>query len=334
MSETSGFADPAATERAILKTILYSDLFDYPLTLDEIAHYLMGLSIDSTKIRAILDAPAWLDGRIARVDGFVAVRGREDLVRRRRERARCSKRLWRRAHFFARILSCLPFVRMVGVTGALSMDNCHEGDDVDVLIVTAAKRVWLARALALLIVRAGRLGRNTLCPNYLLSEDVLSLEQRNLYIAHEFAQMVPLYGFKTYQRMRAANRWVESILPNADRPFRSRPEHQQGIIGRTLKRWLEHLLSGRLGDRLENWEMRRKLRKFQDKILRSSGGAILSKDQVKGHFEDHGEQIGRAYQSRLEEFGLADAAHGRASEPFIDARGRCRVRPGNLCASG
>ena len=34
--------EPAALERALLRTLLYSDLFDYPLTPAEAAHYLIG----------------------------------------------------------------------------------------------------------------------------------------------------------------------------------------------------------------------------------------------------------------------------------------------------
>jgi hypothetical protein len=334
MSESSGFPDPIATERAILQTVLYSDLFDYPLTPDEIAHYLIGVSSDSGKVRARLAAPAWLNGQIARVDGYVTIRGREGLVRQRHERARRSRKIWRRAHSFALILSWLPFVRMVGVTGALSMENSGEGDDVDVIIVTAPNRVWFARALSLLVVYAGRLGSSTLCPNYLLSEEALLLEPRSLYTAHEFVQMVPLYGFKVYERMRAANRWIEEVLPNANRPFRPRPEQQPGMIGRSLKRMLEYLLSGRQGDRLEKWEMRRKLRKFQPKLLNSNGAAVLTKDQVKGHFDDHGASISRAYQARLEEFRLAGPGRAPDRESLAGKDVPGPPRPDSLSVPG
>lgn len=33
-------AGPATVQRAILETLLYSDLFDYPLTLEEVLRYL------------------------------------------------------------------------------------------------------------------------------------------------------------------------------------------------------------------------------------------------------------------------------------------------------
>jgi hypothetical protein len=334
MSECSYWPDPLATERAILGTVLYSDLFDYPLTPGEIAHYLIGIRCDSSGIRARLDGSVWLRERIAQTDGFVTLRGREHLACRREERAKSSEKLWRRARIFIKLLSYFPFVRMIGVTGALSMDNSAEGDDVDVLIVTAPNRVWMTRALTLLLVYAGRIGGKTLCPNYLLSESVLPLEQRSAYIAHEFVQMVPLYGFDVYGRMRAANHWIEEILPNATHPFRPRSEQRPGLLGRTMKGTLEGLLSGRLGDFLEEWEMRRKVKKFLPKALQSGSSAILTRDQVKGHFEDHGEQIIRAYQTRLREFSLSDVMRPTISEAPAGTGSEDPLRQAAVCTGG
>jgi hypothetical protein len=153
--------------------------------------------------------------------------------------------------------------------------------------------------LAVLLVYVGKLCGDTLCPNYLVSENALALEHRNLFVAHEFMQMVPVYGLDVYTRMCGANNWIEAILPNARRPLRAEPEHQPGWIGRAFKRWAERWLAGAIGDRLEAWEMRRKLRKFQEKLGQPDGDAILDRDHVKGHFDDYGGPVMRLYAERL-----------------------------------
>ena len=299
--------DQQALERSILKTILYSDLFEYPLTPDEIAHYLVGMSSSADRVQASLAGPIWLDGQITRVGSYITTRGREALVKRRLDRALSSDRLWRRARRFVRVLGCLPFVRMVGVTGALAMHNSADGDDIDVLIVTARDRVWLTRALSVLLVYIGKFFGDTLCPNYVISENALALEARTLFVAHEFIQMVPVYGLAVYDRMRAANCWINPLLPNATRPYRAEPELRPGMIGRAIKRLGEWLLSGRIGDLLEAWEMQRKLRKFQPQLGRPDGDAILDRDHVKGHFNDYGPPVMRLYAEQLMHFKLADS---------------------------
>ncbi len=288
-------------ERAILQTLLYSDLFDYPLTPDEVARYLIGVPGTADQVRACLTRTRYLAGRIIELDGYLALRGRDSLIARRHAQAATSDRLWRRARRFVRVLRLLPFVRMIAITGALSMNNSGAGDDIDVLIVTAPDRVWLTRALAVALVYAGKLAGDTLCPNYVISEKALALDRHTLFVAHEFAQMVPVYGAAVYDRMCAANGWITALLPNA-LPAPIERDQQPGAIGRAIKAGLERLLSGRLGEALDAWEMRRKIRKFQGQLGRPNGAAILDHEHVKGHFDDYGAPVMQRYAERLLQF--------------------------------
>lgn len=296
--------DPGALEYAILRTLLYSDLFDYPLTFAEAAHYLIGQPSTADAVRACLTRSCWLADRVIQLDGYLALRGREALIARRLDRAATSDRLWRHARRFVRVLRVLPFVRMIAITGALAMKNSAAQDDIDVLIVTAPDRVWLTRALSIALVYAGKLCGDTLCPNYVISERALALERHTLFVAHEFAQMVPVYGLPVYDRMCAANPWIQRVLPNAARPFWAQPEEALGPIGRGLKCVLEKLLSGRAGTTLEIWEMRRKIRKFRPRLDQPDGDAVLDRDHVKGHFEDYGGPVMRLYAERAAQLEL------------------------------
>ncbi len=306
MSEPPGGLVHLERERAILRTVLYSDIFDYPLTPGEIAHYLISIRGSAQEVTERLEAPVWLNGQIARVGEFVTIRGRESLVDLRRRRGGESRRLWRRARLFVRMLAYLPFIRMVAVTGALSVNNSLCGDDVDLLIVALPGRVWLGRAFSILVVYAARPFGVMLCPNYVISEAVLELIPRNLFVARELVQMVPLYGLEVYRRLRKANRWVEELLPNANAPLCPQPEYGPGPAGRLLKRASEFLLSGRLGDRIDRWEMERKLPRFVRPAGLSDGAVVLDRDHVKGHFNDHGARISREFERRLAEYRLAD----------------------------
>jgi len=151
-------------------------------------------------------------------------------------------------------------------------------------------------------VRLGKLFGDTLCPNYLISERALVLEHRSLFVAHEFMQMVPVYGGEIYERLRCANAWVEAFLPNAASPPYRAAGPSPGVVGRLIKRAGEWLLAGALGDALERWEMQRKLHKFQPQLGRPDGDAILDHDHVKGHFDDYGGPVMRLYAERLAQY--------------------------------
>ncbi|MGH2521119.1 MAG: hypothetical protein ACRDH2_01335 [Anaerolineales bacterium] len=300
---------PTAPDEAILRTVLYADIFDYPLTSTEIHHYLIGASFPPETVQATLNASPWLRARVTRANGYVTVRDRETLGALRDERQRSSAALWPKARRWAYLTGCLPFVRLVAVTGALAVDNAPPGDDIDFLIVTAPERVWLTRAFAIGLVYLARRSGVGLCPNYVLSQSALAQEPRNLFIAHDLAQMVPLVGRAVYAEMRAANLWADDYLPHARRPLREEPELAPRGVLRVLKRLGEWLLSRRLGDVLEAWERRRKLHKFASAALQPKSAARLDNERVKGHFNDHGGRILHEFELRiLRHYGSTDAA--------------------------
>lgn len=294
-------------DEAILRTLAYADVFDYPLTPSEVHHFLIGARRSSESVQAALNSSARLLAQTTRANGYVMLRGRQTIGDLREGRQLASARLWPRARRWAAVMGWLPFVRMVAVTGALALDNAPAGDDVDYLIVTAPGRVWLARGLAVLVVRAARLTGVGLCPNYVLAETALAQARRDLYVAHDLAQMVPLVGREVCAAMRAANAWMLAYLPNAEAPLRQEPDlAPRGWLG-GLKRLAERLLGGPLGDALEGWERRRKLARFAPSARQPTSAAELDAERVKGHFEDHGLPILRRFEERARQFGTPAA---------------------------
>lgn len=293
---------PAAEDQAILRTLLYADVFDYPLTLTEIQHYLIALPASPEAVRQALETSPWLVERVTRVNGYFAVRDREEIGWLRDERQRNASALWPSARRWGYLVGCLPFVRMVAVTGALAVNNSPSADDVDLLIVTTPGRVWLSRAFAIALVYLARRFGVELCPNYVLSQTALVQVQRNLFAAHDLAQMVPLVGHRVYTEMRAANGWAGEYLPHAVRPLHVEAELTPAGVMRLFQWTGERLLSGWLGDILEAWERGRKMRKFSPAAGRANSAAQLDQEHVKGHFDDYAGPVLQRFAERLERY--------------------------------
>jgi hypothetical protein len=295
-------------EQAILRTVLYADIFSFPLTPEEIHHFLIAdRPCTLAEIQAALDHSVLLGRHLEQQGGFVACAGRGEILALRTERDQAASALMPAALRYGRMLAALPFVRMVGLTGALAMRNpAHSHDDIDYVLVTAPGRVWTARAFAILLVRLGRLRGVTLCPNYVLSETTLAHTPGNLYIAHEITQVLPLYGAAVYAALRAANTWVGGCMPNATAPFHVLNGRDPAGALHSVKRALETALSGVLGDRFEAWEFRRKRARFVGQMQQAPDHAAqIDAERVKGHFNDHGHPVLRMYVERLARFGLS-----------------------------
>jgi hypothetical protein len=289
---------PLAT--AVWRTLAYVDVFDYPLTAVEIHRYLEGITASISEVETILADDAVLANYIARTDAYYYLAGREAVMEKRRQREVVAQKLWPLALRYGRMIAAMPFTRMVALTGSLAMNNVDEGADFDYLIVAENGRVWLCRAFSIAIVRLAALCGHHLCPNYILAERAIAFPDKNLYTAHEIAQMIPISGLSMYQNMRQANQWVNSYLPNATNPPHDLTN--DGGRWRQLRRVFELPLRSAMGKWLENWEMRRKIRKFQT-YTNEHAEADFSADWCKGHFDAHKQETLEAYQTRVRHDG-------------------------------
>jgi hypothetical protein len=289
---------------AILHTLVYADLFDYPLTTEEIHRYLTGYPAPLSLVKEHLQRNGRSSEQWASVSRFWFLAGREHLVDLRQQRETYSQVLWPKARRFGHLVAALPFVRMVSITGSLAMHNViNPQDDVDLLIVTAEDRVWLGRALVILIVHLARRFGVELCPNYVMAESCLEMGEPSLYIAHELAQLHPLHGADIYHRLLKSNAWMVDYLPNATP---RRPEtDESGPATHRGQQLMEVLLGGRLGDGLEQWERERKIPQLrQIAIERGGTGTSYSAKLCKGHIDDHAAAVQQRYAAQLAELGL------------------------------
>jgi hypothetical protein len=290
----------------ILKTLLYADVFSFPLTLDELYRYLIGVSYQRAEILHALEHDPWLRERVVWEPPYAALAGRAKSTARRRRLTEANDHLLARATGYGVLLGATPFIRLVAVTGALAAANSSDaGDDIDLLLVTVPGRLWLARAMVIAVSHLARLRGVTLCPNYLMDLDVLQQSDRTLFTAQELAHLIPLYGENVLAALFEANRWAKDYLPNG-----FAPNERGGAVDipaglKTLKRWGEWVLSGALGARIESWEQRRKVAKLSRLAEQQNAErSCFTSQMCKGHIADHGARIEQLYRQRLREAGL------------------------------
>jgi hypothetical protein len=293
-----------AVRTGLLLAVAYGDVFNYPMSVEEIQRYLVDARASTTTVQQLVWEETKQAQRLSQRGELVCLAGREGLFEIRNRRQAIAQERWAAARAYGRILAGLPFVRMVAVTGSLAMDNVEAGGDIDYLVVTAAGRLWLCRAMTILVVRWAAFRGERLCPNYFLSQTSLESKPHTLYNAHELAHMVPLNNPKLYQRMRASNAWTSRYLPNAQSaPTRTLPD-RPGRWVQPAQRLGEAWLSGRLGDRLESWEMKRKIERLYQKPA-DPAEIDFCAEQCKGHFEGHAGRAMAEFASRVKQLGLS-----------------------------
>ena len=178
-------------ENAILATITYRDLFDYPVTFPEIHRYLHGIRCDQGEVRRALQGSEFVNEYLATDGEYFALNDREALFDLRRKREAYAEQLWSKALAHGAVLASLPFVRMVAVTGSLAVNNPGHDADTDFMLVTDAGRVWSVRLMAkVLQLLNGVFASGELCVNHLVSTRALELDNPSLYVAQELTQQL------------------------------------------------------------------------------------------------------------------------------------------------
>lgn len=242
-------------EKAIIKTLVYSDIFGFPLKGWEVHKWLIGRETNISEVGQGLKRLV-KKKRVGEKRGFYYLIGRGGLVNAREKKERVSREFWLKTNMVGRILRLNPWIKLVGVSGGLAMNNVSESDDIDLFIIARRNRVWICRLITLLLLQViflrrskaerGVLAAGKICANLLLDEDRLEQHSNNIYIAHEVLQMRVLWQRGgLYSKFLERNDWVFKNLPNWV------GESVSGIKYQVLSIKKEESKKSKLGDYLE-----------------------------------------------------------------------------------
>ncbi|GJM32586.1 MAG: hypothetical protein DHS20C18_15870 [Saprospiraceae bacterium] len=202
-------------EKEIVKTLLYFDIFSFPLKQDEIRRYCsIRLNTDdlSTPLSHLLSKQ-----HIYRFGNYYQLNTQKERIINREKKHHISLQKLKIARRSAWIISQFPFVSGVAVSGSLSKYSADEKADIDFFIITHANRLWVCRSLLHIFKKLTYLfgKQHHFCMNYFLDENELELKDKNIFTAIESITVIPLYGTRSHQQFFDKNRWLTEYLPNS-----------------------------------------------------------------------------------------------------------------------
>lgn len=219
----------SSIQSAIIKTLLYGDIFDYPLSQEEIWKFLISSKkVGRTELKKILK-----QSNIFFKDNYYFVSESSNSLNKRKKREKISFKKLIIAKNIINKLSILPTVKFIGISGSLALLNSEEEDDIDIFVITSKGSLWLTRLLMIVILKIMRKHRgkgdknikDKFCLNMMIDQSYLAfpMKRRNLYTAHEIVQILPvLEKDKIFEKFLAENLWVKKYLPNIKFPDKIR----------------------------------------------------------------------------------------------------------------
>lgn len=212
----------------VVATVTYYDVMDFPLTAFEVWKHLLEHDRDNHPLTtAVPFGEVWrllhsdqFSGKIVEKNGMYFLQGREALVEDRIEREKLSVSKLKKMRWLVRALAYVPYLRMVGATGSLSMKNGATGSDWDMFVVLRSGKIWIGRTVLTLFLhsigkrRHGHKISNRACLNYFVTDDNLEIATKDLFSAHEYRFLIPMLSFPLFQIFEIKNRWIKNYKPN------------------------------------------------------------------------------------------------------------------------
>jgi len=285
---------------SIIKTIKYFNLFDFPLTAEEIMQYLYNFN-KPLHIKEVKGNLGELvnDGVLEEIKDFYVLSGRTILIEKRKSRQFIAEKLWNRVQLYSQYLRVVPFVRMVAVCNNLSYNNPSEESDIDLFIVIKSGRMWSSRLFISLLLqffgvrRHGNLVRGRFCLSFFVTEKHLSMEPLQIkpedpYLAYWTTLLTPVYGKDMYSDFMGANKnWLKKDY-GLSFPEDRYEKHGSLANESKFKLFLEWILSGFIGDSFESLLKKTFKKRTLNKMkLANADASIIVKDDIlKFHNHD------------------------------------------------
>jgi hypothetical protein len=269
-------------KQSILKVVAYFDVFDYPVSIEEIKFFLDTPFNETEFDFAILQLRNY--NVLYRFNNLYSLRNEYALVERRIKGNILAEKKLRQAERISRFLLWFPYIKGIAVSGSLSKHFAYEGSDIDFFIITAANRLWVARMFFLSFFKIAKLVGlgNYFCLNYFIDEDALEIPEQNMYTAIEIATLLPKQGQGIFKEFFAKNEWSCAYLPNYGPPYGLAAEKS----GPYVKRLVQWLLDNKAGNWLDGMLMhffKRRWERMMGKKKFAKNGFLLGSYIAEKH---------------------------------------------------
>lgn len=279
---------------AIIKAINYFDYFKYPLTKEQMVHFL-GIKIGN---RAALESS--LDSlikasKIQSKDGFYSLKDIDRYIANRTEGELRFRELEERIFKSCKRVSQFPFVKFVGISGSLSKGYASKNADIDMFIITAKNRLWICRTILHIFKKLSFLkgSQHWYCMNYFIDETAIEIEEQNYFTAIELTTLMPMVdGAHFYQSLIDENfSWIQPLLPNYTI---TRPTNNIKLQNQFWNKVTESFSSDILNERLMNWTDKKWRAKWKKKNYPEEDYELAFKTRInisKNHLHNYQKKL-------------------------------------------
>jgi hypothetical protein len=289
-------------EKSVLRTIIYYDIFDYPLTVMELWQWLWKYKCKLSKLVFCLKNSENLQKYIETKNGFYFLKGRKDLLDIRKTRRDYSVQKWKIALRAAKFLRAVPFLKTIILCNSVAYFNAKKNSDVDFFIIVKDGYLWLTRFLIIVFLHFLRMRihgdkiNNRICLSFYISDDNLDLKKltykNDIHFCYWLLHFIPIFDNGTYKHLLNKNKWLKDYIPRAKAwDIVDNWKIEDNIFIKFYQIFWEKILDNSLGKILNLFLKKLQLFKMnKNKFLKSkenNTNVVIEDNILKFHEEDN-----------------------------------------------
>src|SRR5215831_1845750 len=162
---------------SILKVIAYFDIFNYPLTVQEIKRF-MNESCTEQRLQNVLNELLH-EEMVFKIKDFYSLQNDPSLALKRISANTSAIKQLKIAQKIAAFLTWFPFINGIAISGSLSKNVAYKGSDIDFFIITQKNRLWLSKLFFTLLIKCASVAgfQKWFCLNYVIDESSLEVQE-------------------------------------------------------------------------------------------------------------------------------------------------------------
>ncbi|MDP2692999.1 MAG: hypothetical protein Q8O88_05160 [bacterium] len=301
----------------IIKTLVYFDIFNTPLTREEIFRWSWEHGITNF-LDLIKDLEVLVEKKIIESkNGYYFLANRENNIYLRQKTVPIVEEKMQIAVRAIKKIRWVPYVEAVFVCNTVAGANAKKESDIDVFIVTRKGRLWISRLLTTVTLGIFRLRRNKknvankICLSFYATDTALDLSKikivgTDIYLTFWLDNLIPVYDVKNIQsKIKTENPWLKNYLPNAKTNYNTLPRWvvaDEGI-SKFIKIFFERSWRGKYGDMIEAQakgiqKTKMKLN-FMSTQNKDNTGVVISDSMLKFHENDRREEYRKIWEEKI-----------------------------------
>ncbi|MFH1749597.1 MAG: hypothetical protein ABH837_01740 [bacterium] len=309
-------------QKSVLSTLVFFDIFDRPLTFEELHLYLYKAKaseeILQKELRELISK-----GKVGKLGDWYFLPGRLKFLQEYPARLQLTKKLINKVQKKLWYLKNVPFIKMIAIVNSVAFSTVQKDSDIDIFVITSKNRIYtvrffLIRYLKLLGVYPKTETKQDLagkvCASYYVDSTHISLNDIRLkniddvYLDYWLISLNPFYGQNYYQELIKSNQDIVKKFPNFNYKLKykiSGWNYSDNESKSLFTELIEWFFCGLIGHLIENRIFRYYTQQLQ-KLLYGQPGfpmSTIKKNVLKLHGRnDRRQEIAKIFVEKTKKF--------------------------------